>query len=102
MWGESAQVLNRNAYVSKAHAHDINASGVIVGEGSYQKRFEVGERAVVWSSTSASMVLLDDFLPRKSPFAYLVRATAVNDAGMIVGFGSKGLPSFGAFLAVPE
>jgi uncharacterized membrane protein len=97
VWSDQTQVLARDKFVLSAHAHDMNGNGVVVGVGSYHRKFEQGERAVVWSNASASMVLLDKFLSGDSPFAHLETATAVNDAGLIVGCGNNG-----AFVAIPE
>lgn len=88
-----------------AWAHGVNDSGVIVGEGDYWKKLTQGRRAVVWPSKSASMVTLNDFLGRTSPFASLTTARAVNASGQIVGWGLDAPydgSSYGAFLAIPE
>jgi hypothetical protein len=74
---------------------DINDNGVVVGDSGH---------AVMWPNKDASLVVLDDFLPRKkSPFSSLTAAHAVNGANEIVGVGSPdGSDSRQPFLAVPK
>ena len=51
------------------------------------------------------MVLLNNYVGRKSPFLKLLEASAVNEMGEIVGVGLTGSdPGTGraAFLAIPE
>jgi uncharacterized membrane protein len=99
--GDSIQVLDRTPSVWNPHAEDINANGVIVGSGYYQKAFSEGDRAVVWPNASGEMVLLNKFLDRDSSLTSLVVAWAVNEAGEIVGLGWDG-SSHRAFLAIPK
>jgi hypothetical protein len=82
-------------------AQDVNNQGVIVGWGGLGL---AGHEAVVWPNADARMVLLNKFLGRKSPFVFLVEASAVNDLGVVVGYGFtevSGVPD-AAFLAIPE
>ena len=100
VWTENAsQTLNLARKLVDASAQDINNSGTIVGWGSTGV---IDNKAAVWPSADGSMVLLDKFLPRKSPpFDSLKEAAAVNELGEIVGVGRDGA-SYAAFLAIPE
>lgn len=100
VWTETESLtLNLARRLVDASAQDINNSGAIVGWGSTGV---IDNKAAVWPSADASMVLLDKYLPRKSPpFDSLKEAVAVNELGEIVGVGRNGL-SYGAFLAIPE
>lgn len=99
-WTEgSSQTLDLARKLVDASAQDVNNSGVIVGWGSTGV---IDNKAVVWPSADADMVLLDKYLPRKSaPFTSLKEAVAVNELGVIVGVG-RGEPTYGAFLAIRE
>ena len=57
--------------------------------------------AVMWSSATGSMVLLNQFLDDNLPLTTLSCANAVNNYGEIVGFGYAG-PRYRAFLAIPK
>jgi hypothetical protein len=59
-------------------------------------------RAIVWPSVNGSMVLLDKFLDRNSPFIGLSMALGVNEAGDIAGSGMVAPSTNRAFLAIPE
>ena len=102
--GGTSQSLDLAKFVLAAYSYDVSNKGVILGSGAYWRNFEQGRRAVVWPSAGGSMVLLDSFLPRQSPFAWLDHANAVNDSGWIVGTdrgdGSTGFD--GSFLAIPK
>lgn len=95
--------LNSLPSVSVVTPQDINQHGVVVGSGWYEDPRPwtggqtQGDLAVVWQSATGEMVLLDDFLPKRSSLIYLSYANAVNDAGEIVGQAGDG-----AFLAVPN
>lgn len=80
---------------------DINNNGTIVGCGSSGM---IDDEAVAWPSVDGKMVRLNKFVGRKSPFIFLVEASAVNDLGEIVGFGftEVGGSAHRAFLAIPE
>jgi uncharacterized membrane protein len=95
--GGSTQTLNVARFFYTPGALDINNKGMIVGFASDKTT----ERAVMWSDVSASMVVLDKFLERNSPFGILCFATAVNDSGAIVGIGWNGAEHT-AFLSVPK
>lgn len=70
---------------------DINDAGVIVGNGAYEKRgLFYSFRAVVWTSVSADMILVDKSLTAESPFFELNAANAVSEDGHIVGHGWTG------------
>lgn len=99
--GTSSQTLNLAKQLVDASAQDINNSGIIVGCASTGM---IDDRAVVWPGADARMVLLNNYLGRKSPFLSLVRASAVNDLGNIVGYGFTEVGGSGdaAFLAIPE
>jgi hypothetical protein len=106
--GTSKRILDRSATISafggrkacnSANAYAINAGGVIVGRGS----FAPYSKAVVWPSASAAMILLDKFLNKNVRFTELNSASAVNDAGEIVGSGWDNNRSFHpAYLAIPK
>ena len=100
VWTQTESLtLNLARRLLDASAKDINNNGFIVGWGSTGV---IDNKAAVWPSADASMVLLDKYLPRKSPpFDSLKEAVAVNELGEIVGVGRNGL-SYGAFLAIPE
>jgi hypothetical protein len=87
-------------YITRA-ANDINDEGVIVGRSEYTKNLSGSSHAVMWSSATGSMVLLNQFLDDNSPFRSLTCANAVNNHGEIVGFGYAG-PQYRAFLAIPK
>lgn len=98
---------DQSAPLHLAHAQDIvdgsalaiNNNGTIVGCASSGM---VDDEAVVWPSADAQMVRLNKGLGRKSPFLFLVEACAVNDLGVIVGYGLTGVggTARGAFLAI--
>lgn len=77
-----------------ASPNDVNDNGLIVGYNFIQ--------AVIWPNKDASLIVLNDFLPRRrSPFGSLDLASAVNESNEIVGFGGfeeLSLP----FLAIPK
>lgn len=77
-------------------ARDVNDAGVIVGAAA---GIDQSYAAVVWPGISQKPLLLHKFLPkRNAPFIGLKEATAINEAGTIVGIGLEG---FGyPFLAV--
>jgi probable HAF family extracellular repeat protein len=88
----------RGSEVSEARA--INASGVVVGS------FEVpGPDAQLLSFafvyTGGKMLDLNALVAAKSGFS-LQEATAVNDAGQIVGFGTNAAGQLHAFLLNPN
>ena len=99
--GNNSTVLDREKWVFSAQAYDIGDSGIVVGTGSYWKNFDQGPRAVVWPSSDGSMIILENFLGRNSPFAHLSSAYAVNQTGAIVGLGWDGA-STKAYLAIPK
>ena len=85
----------------RAAANEINDKGVIVGRAEYTKNWSGGQLAVMWSSATGSMVLLNQFLDDNSPLTTLSSAQAVNNFGEIVGLGYTG-PWYRAFLAIPK
>ena len=87
-------------YITR-YASDINDRGVIVGWSEYTKNLSGSSHAVMWSSATGSMVLLNQFLDDNSPLTTLSWANAVNNDGEIVGFGYAG-PLHRAFLAIPK
>ncbi len=95
--GDLSQTLSIPRLYCEPAAFDINNKGVIVGTAANTKT--TAPRAVIWSSVSASMVVLDQFLDDDSPFGILCDASAVNDSGTIVGGGWDGTGCT-AFLAV--
>jgi uncharacterized membrane protein len=102
VWSESgSETLNLARQLLDASAQDINNGGTIVGCASTGM---LDDRAVVWASAEAKMVELNKYVGRKSPFLSLVKASAVNDSGEIVGYGFTEVGGSGdaAFLAIPE
>ena len=102
--GQEQALAGAKFYVTRA-ANDINDAGVIVGRAEYAKMWSGGQRAVMWSSATGSMVLLNQFLDDSSPLMSLSDAMAINNFGEIVGQGwAKGFPegSPSAFLAIPK
>ncbi len=100
--GDESQILHRDKKITSASAQDINNNGTIVGSGD---RSQYGPEAVVWPSADEKMILLNNYVGRKSPFLKLLEACAVNEMGEIVGTGLIGpYPGTGpaAFLAIPE
>ena len=102
--GDEPQTLHRDKKITSASAQDINNNGTIVGSGD---RSQYGPEAVVWPSANDNMILLNNYVGRKSPFVKLLEACAVNEMGEIVGAGLTGEkfePPFGraAFLAIPD
>ena len=75
--------------------------GVIVGSAEYT-RIGGSYRAVMWSSATGSMVLLNQFLEDNSPLTTLTWTNAVNNFGEIVGFGYAAGGLHRAFLAIPK
>ena len=98
---DSTKVLARAKWFYGAHALDINDNGVIVGYGDYHKMYSGGPQAVMWRSTTAPMVRLNDLVYPGSPITGMYIANAVNNAGQIVGLGWDG-SSNAAFLAIPS
>ncbi len=97
VWTETSRTtLSGLPSVSYETAVDIE-NGVIVGFGWYEGRKTQGDRAVVWPSATGEMILLDNFLGKRSSLVHLTSAIAINHAGEIVG-GATG----GAFLAIPK
>lgn len=72
-------------------AADINAHGVIVGSGfsGTADNFELAqEHALIWDVGAAMPALLDDLIDEADPLksvTTLLRASAINDSGVIVG-----------------
>lgn len=97
--GDSTETLNIARFYTSPFARDINNQGVIVGTAGNTRT--TAQRAVMWDSVSASMIVLDGFLDDNSPFGILCAACAVNDSGTIVGFGWDGAGCT-AFLAVRQ
>jgi uncharacterized membrane protein len=102
--GDESQTLHRARKITSASAHDINNNGTIVGSGD---RSQYGPEAVVWPNADEEMILLNNYIGRKSPFVKLLEASAVNEMGEIVGAGLTGEkfePPTGraVFLAIPE
>jgi probable HAF family extracellular repeat protein len=80
-------------------AEDINVSGQIVGKVDIN--LEGGSLALIWPSAGSAPINLNTLIPRGSDWI-LQRATAVNDAGMIVGWGTRaGLAGQRSFLLTP-
>ncbi len=102
VWTGSTKLALKGArfYITRA-ANDINDQGVIVGWAEYTKNLSGSLRAVMWSSATGSMVLLNQFLDDNSPLTSLSWANAVNNYGEIVGFGYAG-PLCRAFIAIPK
>lgn len=97
VWTETSRTtLSGLPSVSYETAVDIE-NGVIVGFGWYEGRKTQGDRAVVWPSATGEMILLDNFLGKRSSLVHSTSAIAINHAGEIVG-GATG----GAFLAIPK
>ena len=85
--------------IDSARAMAINTDGRIAGAASSG----LSRRAVVWPSSDQAIVLLDDFLDKRSRFAHLDEAFDVNDAGHIVGYGTDGELGYAAgFVAIPK
>ena len=95
--GGSTQFLNSHR-MALTVTQDINDAGTIVGYGGTGV---VDHDAVVWPSAGAKPVVLNKYLGRESPFIFLKRALAMNEAGEIAGFGWDG-GNYGAFLAIPK
>jgi uncharacterized membrane protein len=88
---------NRQDHVEALGAND---NGVIVGMGGPTT---ADLEAFVWPHATARPVVLNKFLPKKnSPFAWLKEASAINEAGLIVGGGWGTTKSYLPFLAIPK
>jgi uncharacterized membrane protein len=101
VWTDAASwTLHRARGIELASAQGINPSGVIVGWGDTG---QIAREAVAWPRADGSMIQLNKYLGRKSPFVKLVEACAVNDLGEIVGYGftEVGGASDAVFLAMP-
>lgn len=100
--GDEKSVLNRDdRRFLTGLPHGINDDGLVVGIA--HEPFSGIAHAVVWHGPDGAMTDLDRFLTGKSPFAYLQFATAVNDAGAIVGYGWVSATRRNrAFLALPK
>lgn len=83
---------------------DINNSGLAVGGGSYPDFYgtsiTTGARAVISSSTDNTYAFLDTRVPNLA-WQKLQIATAINDAGQIVGVGVNPEGKTHAFLLTP-
>lgn len=93
-------VLSPN--IEKA-AFDINNSGVLVGECYARhdsKKIRSGIFATVWSSAQASPYKLES-ASTSSPFDFLYSATAINESGLIAGYGIINSETRG-FVAIPN
>jgi probable HAF family extracellular repeat protein len=79
---------------SDAEAWDVNAAGVAVGIGGNLAD------AVIWQSGTAQKLL--DLIPAGSGWTRLYHAFAINDDGLIVGFGARdGTGNHHAFVLTP-
>lgn len=97
VWSPEETLLDRLRDVTICRAQQINSDGLIVGWAEIVSPRYDSDRAVMWSNSSSEMIVLDNFLGKKSPLGYLQEATAVNDQNVIVGRALNG-----AFLAVPD
>ena len=80
-------------------AEDLNASGQIVGKVDIT--LEGGSLALLWPSASSAPRNLNTMIPPGTGWI-LQRATAINDAGQIVGWGMRsGVAGQRAFLLTP-
>jgi hypothetical protein len=105
--GDSSQALDMSASytsfggrqtIKNANALAVNDGGVIVGYGTSG----LPPKAVVWTSPTAPMILLDKFV-KNTNFAELNFAYGVNNRGEIAGWGWNGdLRQSAAFLAIPK
>jgi hypothetical protein len=97
--GATKYTLKPARFISSATGFDINDSGVVVGQGPYEKRGVFYYfRAGVWEAPQSDMILLDGFLTNNSPFLNLTSANAVNAGGDIAGGGWTG--EFKAYVAI--
>jgi probable HAF family extracellular repeat protein len=81
-----------------SNAYGINSGGQVVG----QSIAATGERAFLWSSSSG-MLNLNDYLDASGSGWTLGSATAINDAGQIVGKGThNGITHAYLLTPVPE
>jgi uncharacterized membrane protein len=90
-------------------AKAVNATGQIVGASQFSTRLDsslsgngqVGEeRAVIWKDDALTPTDLNALIPRDSGWM-LETATAINDAGQIVGYGTYQGESKKIFLLTP-
>jgi len=79
--------------------HTINDRGEIVGF-TVEPGNPFGGRAVIWQGTEPKD--LNDFVLAPSPLVQLVAATAIGDAGEIIGMGVTETGEVHAFLATPN
>lgn len=68
---------------ANAGAYDVNASGHVVGQALTP---DGGSRAILWTP-EGQLVDLSNQIANPSGWQFLQNATAVNDAGQIVGYG---------------
>ncbi len=102
LWTETAQIpLELPRRFSFSVAIDLNDSGLVVGGVSVIQPYP--NKPAVWAGPDAKPVLLSSFLSPKSPFDRLTNASAINQAGVIVGIGWDGVDSIQqAFIAMPK
>lgn len=89
LW-ENGQIRNlgRLDGVNFGRANDINAFGTIVGTSSQSEGFS--GRAVIWRPGETAPTDLNSLLPANSGWTLLTAAEGINNAGQIVGFGTRG------------
>jgi uncharacterized membrane protein len=102
LWTETDQIpLELPRKFSSSVANDLNDSGLVVG--GLSRLLGYPYEAGVWAGPDAKPVLLSSFLSRKSPFDGLTDASAINQAGVIVGAGWDGDDDIQqAFIALPK
>ncbi len=89
-------ILDPGRSLYSAIPHDVNDSGVIVGESG------IDSEAVLWTSPFDEMISLNKFL-KNSLFRKLITAEAVSNSGDIVGYGLLDeLGTHSAFMAIPK